>query len=327
MKTILVTGGTGLVGKSLQEIYHLYSNEYFFQFISSKYCDLTNFENSKQIFSEINPNYVIHLAANVGGLYKNINENEKMFDDNIQINTNVVKLCELFNVEKCICILSTCIFPDKTEYPINETMLHNGPPHYSNEGYAYAKRILEVQTKLYNNSPNKKTHFVCVIPTNIYGPFDNFSLKDGHVIPALMHQCYLSLKNNTSFVVKGKGTALRQFIYSKDLAKLLMIIMEHYESKDPIILSPCKFLTQEQEPSENEYTIREVVNLIAETFNQSQIKFDETYNEGQYKKTADSNKLKNFLEMKNIEFEFTSLKEGIKETVEWFIKNYNTARI
>jgi GDP-L-fucose synthase len=168
-----------------------------------------------------------------------------------------------------------------------------------------------------------------VRPANVYGPYDNFSLENGHVIPALIHKCYLSvfgsrssLKNNTSFIVKGKGTALRQFIYSNDLAKLLMIILEKYDSKEPIILAPFS-----ENKDENEYTIREVVNLIAETFNQSQIKFDETYNEGQYKKTADSNKLKNFLEMKNIEFEFTSLKEGIKETVEWFIKNYNTARI
>ncbi len=100
-----------------------------------------------------------------------------------------------------------------------------------------------------------------------------------------------------------------------------MDLIEKYDSKEPIILSPFS-----ENKDDNEYTIREVVNLIADTFNQIQIKFDESYNEGQYKKTADSSKLKKFLEEKNIDFEFTPLKEGIKETIEWFIENYENSR-
>jgi GDP-L-fucose synthase len=318
MELILVTGGSGLVGKSLQEIAYLYNDDYTFIFLSSNMCDLRDFESTKKIFQDYNPTYVIHLAANVGGLYKNLSQNDKMFDDNVLINMNVVKCCKLTNVKKCICMLSTCIFPDKTEYPINENMLHNGPPHYSNEGYAYAKRMLDVQTKLYNNSSNNETHFVCVIPTNIYGPFDNFSLEDGHVIPSLIHRCYISLKNNIPFMIKGSGNSLRQFIYSIDLAKLVMIILEKYTDKEPIILAPTGL--------DNEYTIKDIVYTIADVFNQPLIRFDESYSDGQYKKTASSNSLKTFLESKDLDFEFTPIKEGIKETVEWFIKNYNNLK-
>ena len=282
-------------------------------------CNLRDFESTKNLFEEYNPDYVIHLAANVGGLYKNLSQNARMFDDNVLINMNVVKCCKLVNVKKCICMLSTCIFPDKTEYPINEKMLHNGPPHYSNEGYAYAKRMLDVQTKLYNNSLDNKTHFVCVIPTNIYGPFDNFSLENGHVIPSLINRCYLSLLENKPFIIKGTGNALRQFIYSKDLAKILMIILEEYNDKEPVILAPTD--------KNNEYTIKDIVYTIANVFNQSLIRFDDSYSDGQYKKTASSNSLKKILEdYKNktdIDFEFTSIQDGIKQTIEWFIKNYN----
>ena len=115
-----------------------------------------------------------------------------------------------------IAILSTCIFPDKTNYPINEKMLHDGPPHKSNEEYAYAKRILQIHCNAYNKQYNR--NYICVIPTNIYGKFDNFSIDHGHVIPSLIHKAYLAKKNNITLIVNGTGTALRQFIYSEDLA-------------------------------------------------------------------------------------------------------------
>ena len=111
-----------------------------------------------------------------------------MLETNMAINMNVLKCCHKYRVKKVVSCLSTCIFPDKTSYPINEKMLHNGPPHHSNDAYAYAKRMLEVQSKAYREQYG--CNFVCVIPTNIYGPRDNFSLEDGHVIPALIHRCF-----------------------------------------------------------------------------------------------------------------------------------------
>ena len=137
---VLITGGTGLVGSAINSIKEDY-NGYTFMFMSSKNCDLTDYNASFNYFTNIEPDYVIHLAACVGGLFKNMNNKIDMFEKNMLINMNVLKICHIIKVKKLISCLSTCIFPDNTTYPINEKMLHDGPPHTSNDGYAYAKRM------------------------------------------------------------------------------------------------------------------------------------------------------------------------------------------
>ena len=101
-----------------------------------------------------------------------------------------MELCRITNVKKLVSMLSTCIFPDKTTYPIDETMLHDGPPHPSNEGYAYAKRLIDTMNRAY--AEEYGCNFTSIIPTNIYGPHDNFSIQNGHVIPGLIHKCYIA---------------------------------------------------------------------------------------------------------------------------------------
>ena len=309
---VLVTGGTGLVGTALQNVINLDNHKVFF--LSSKDCNLTNFEKTKNLFNTIRPEIVIHLAANVGGLFKNMNFKADMLNDNLIINYNVLQCCHYFKVKKVISCLSTCIFPDKTTYPINENMLHNGAPHHSNDAYAYAKRILEIQSKAFREQYNDD--FICIIPTNIYGEYDNFSLENGHVIPSLIHRCYLAKKENKPFIVKGTGKPLRQFIYAKDLAKLIMMIVEDYHEKDTIILSVSE---------KDEVSILTIAELIAKEFDYlHKMEFDDNYSDGQYKKTADNSKLMNFL--KDKEFKFTTIDEGIKNTVKWFVKNYQMSR-
>lgn len=313
---ILITGGSGLVGSAIKYISSNYTSKYDFIFLSSKECDLTDYNSTLFKFAEIQPTYVIHLAACVGGLFKNINNKVNMFEINMLINKNVLKVCHKLKIKKLISCLSTCIFPDKTTYPIDETMLHNGEPHNSNLGYAYAKRMLEVHSRLYNE--NYDDNFICIIPTNIYGPYDNFHLEDAHVIPALIHKCYLAKSKNEPFVVSGSGSPLRQFIYSYDLANLIMWVLESYNDKENIILSVNE---------EDEVSIKYIAECIANEFNYSNnIIFDTTKQDGQYKKTANNNKLKKKYEENNKKLEFTSIKTGIQETVQWFIQNYNSCR-
>lgn len=305
---VLVTGGSGLIGKAIKSIKASYN--YDFIFLSSSDCDLTDFNKTKELFNEIKPDYVIHLAANVGGLFKNMNQKVDMFEKNLLINYNVIKCCHDFKIKKLISCLSTCIFPNDTTYPINESMLHNGAPHNSNDAYSYAKRMIEVHSKAYREQYND--NFVCVIPTNVYGEYDNFSLEDGHVVPALIHKCYLAKQNNEPFVVYGSGKPLRQFIYSTDLAKLILWVLENY-SGEPIILS-----TNESD----EVSIKNVAELIAKEFNYDNIKFDTSKSDGQFKKTADNTKLIYLYG----EFKFTTIEEGIKKSVNWFMNNYKIAR-
>jgi GDP-L-fucose synthase len=310
MKRIIITGGSGLVGTAIRSISHKY-NQCEFVYISSSKYDLTSMEKTREMFELYKPYYVIHLAACVGGLFKNMSDKVKMLEDNLMINFNVVKCSHDYKVEKLVACLSTCIFPDKTSYPINENMLHDGPPHGSNDAYAYAKRMLHIQCKAYRDTYGD--NFVCVIPTNIYGPNDNFNLLDGHVIPSLIHQCYLAVQDASAFVVKGSGKPLRQFIYSEDLAELLMWTLVNYD-EELLILSV---------PEEEEVSISDISNIIAKNMGYKDlIIYDERYSDGQYKKTADNRR---FMKLYG-SYNFTNIEEGMRKTVEWFIVNYATSR-
>ncbi len=319
MKRILVSGGNGLIGQAIKKNLEICS-DYEFIFISSKDGDLRNWNDCYDIFNNIQPDMVIHLAANVGGLYKNMKYPVQMLNDNLDINNNVIKCCYEFGIKKAIFCLSTCIFPDKTVYPINEDMLHNGPPHHSNAPYAYVKRLMEVQCNAYNNQFN--TNYMCIIPTNIYGEYDNFNLEDSHVIPALIHNAYLSTKNNTKFTLKGTGNALRQFIYSDDLAKIILYLIKFYNKDD---LKDNLIITSVNE--KDEISIKDVANIIKDEFEIDNIYYDDSYLDGQYKKTANNSRLIDFFKKYNIDFKFTSIKTGLKQTIEWFKNNYNSEYI
>ncbi len=314
MKTILVTGGHGLVGRAIE---NLRKGDYYFIFLNSKMCDLTNYTETLKFFQELKPDIIIHLAACVGGLFKNMSQRVQMFEENILMNTHVIKIAHLIGVQDLIACLSTCIFPESDF--LNESMLHDGPPHPSNEGYAYAKRMLEVHCRVYRDQFGR--NYNCIIPTNVYGPHDNFNLEDSHVIPALIHKCYLAIKNNIPFEIKGSGKPLRQFIYSIDLAKIIFILLEK-NVKGCIILSPTQ-----------EYSIKTVAEMIKLSFEKakllnincnSQVEclINNKYSDGIYRKTADNSKLNSILP----NFEFTSLKDGIDQSVNWFIENYETLR-
>jgi GDP-L-fucose synthase len=307
METVLVTGGSGLVGYGLK----LFAKSNWI-FLSSKDCDLSNYDETNRLFAKHRPNKVIHLAACVGGLYKNMNYKVDMLEKNLLINYNVLKLSHKYKVKKVVSCLSTCIFPDKIAYPIDESSLHDGPPHTSNDAYAYAKRMLEIHSKAYQEQYND--NFVCVIPTNIYGPNDNFHLEDGHVIPALIHRCYLAKRNDEDFTVRGTGSPLRQFIHTSDLAKLIIWTLEEYDEKTPIILSVDE---------DYEISIGDIAKLIAKKYDYShRLIFDSSYSDGQFKKTASNKKLRSYVP----DHQFTKIEEGINNTIDWFIENYENSR-
>lgn len=303
MQTVLVTGGSGLVGKALEKVVGQAEN---WIFLSSKDGDLRSLEDTRQIFEQHQPTHVIHLAAIVGGLFHNMSAGADFFDGNMRMALNVYRCAHEAGVQRLISCLSTCIFPDKTEYPIDETMIHNGPPHPSNEGYAYAKRMLDILNRSYHSQFGRR--YTSVIPTNIYGPHDNFHLKHSHVIPGLIHKAAIS----DILTVFGTGKPLRQFVYSEDLAALIVWTLEHYDSVEPLILSV---------PPEQEVSIAKVGELIAGEFD-IEVTYDVSKSDGQYKKTASNQKLMSLLP----DFQWTSIAEGIHKTVEWFKQNRDVIR-
>merc|ERR1711881_513304 len=315
-KIILVTGGSGLVGHGIKAaVDKEMRDDEEYHFMSSKDADLTDKASTMAMFEKIKPTHVIHLAAKVGGLYGNMRANLKFFQINMQINENVLACAYAVGVKNCVSCLSTCIFPDKTTYPIDETMLHNGPPHTSNYGYSYAKRMVDIMNKGYNQ--NYGTNYPAVVPANIFGAHDNFDLEESHVIPGLIRKLYdcTAESPHKPFTVWGTGKARRQFIWSHDLGRLFLWVLRDYNETEPIILSVS---------GEEEISIKEAAEAVAKAYNfEGEWIYDTTRSDGQFKKTASNDKLRKYLP----DFKFTPFDEAIKESVEWFKANHDSARL
>jgi len=298
---ILVTGGNGLVGSEF------IGDQYFKP--SSKQYDLIDKDQTYRLMLK-GFDGIVHCAAKVGGVGANMNYKGEFFYNNIMMNTNVIEGARLSGVKNLVAFLSTCVFPDKVDYPLTEKKIHLGEPHFSNNAYAYAKRMTDVQIRAYNEQYG--LNYKSVIPTNIYGPNDNYDLENGHVLPALIHKCYLARENKTPLTIWGSGKPLREFIFSKDVAKLTEWVLYNYNENEPIILSTSE-----------EISIKEVVNVITELMNfKGDVIFDSSKPDGQFRKPSDNDKIKNYLP----NFKFTPFYEGLKETIEFFENNYSIVR-
>lgn len=299
---ILVTGGYGLVGSEF------IGDNYVKP--SSKEVDLRITTEVNDLISQNNFEGVIHCAGKVGGVGGNMKYKGEFFYDNLMMNTNIIESARLFGVKNLVSFLSTCVFPNNIDYPLTEKKIHLGPPHFSNDAYAYAKRMADVQIRAYREQYG--LNYKSVIPTNIYGPNDNYNIQNGHVIPSLVHKCFLARENKTDFKIWGTGKPLREFIFSKDVAKLTEWVLDHYEENEPIILS-----------TSDEISIENVVGMIVEIMNfKGNVIYDTSKPEGQFRKPSDNHKIKHYLP----NFEFTPFYDGLKETIEYFEKNYNVIR-
>jgi GDP-L-fucose synthase len=298
----LITGGTGLIGSQFKEGHKLNSSDY----------NLLDEQQVRQMYEDIKPEVVIHTAARVGGLGANIKYLGDFFYENIKMNTNVIHYAKEYGVKKLVCFTSTCVFPDKVEYPLTENKIHLGPPHHTNYAYAHAKRMCDIQIQAYNEQFNTK--YFTVIPASVYGPNDNFNLENSHVVPALIHKVYLALQNNEDIHVWGTGKPLREFIFSKDVATVCDLLLEKHTGTDPVIVS---------RGLGGEVTIEELVTTICDIFKfPNKIIFDSSKPDGQYRKPSSNDRLMTIIG----DYRFTPLREGLEETINWFNSTYPNIR-
>ncbi|CAB4757482.1 unannotated protein [freshwater metagenome] len=303
---LLVTGSSGLVGSAIRGL-----NPEDTVFVNRGDADLTDFSSTEKLFIMHNPTHVIHLAAEVGGIGGNISNSGDYFRNNILINTNVLEISRRVGVKKLISFMSTCVFPDAATYPLTVDQVHNGPPHPSNFSYAYAKRMLDIQSKAYRKQWG--LDYQILVPTNIYGPNDYWNLQEGHVVPSLIHKIHLAKQKQESLNVWGTGAPLREFVYSEDIGKLTLWAIQEYENTEPLILS-----------SGIEVSIHKLVTTIAKLMNfTGKIVFDPTKPDGQFRKPSDAETLRQFLP----DFTYLSLEEGLTRTIRWFERNYPEIRI
>ena len=299
-ESIFITGGNGLVGSCVKGKHRPRSSE----------VDLLNFDQTLEYMRDNKIKNVVHCAARVGGVQENMDKLGEFFYENLQMTLNIIEASRLCGVEKMVCLLSTCIFPDKATYPLTTDQIHMGEPHPSNYGYGYAKRMTEINARSYRDQYGMK--IVNIVPCNVYGIGDNYNLKSSHVIPGLIHKCYIAKQYEGDLEVWGDGLALREFIYNKDLGKIIDWTLENYDDDEALIVSPDK-----------EHSIAEAVESITKAFDLSgSIVYDSSKPKGQHRKPSDNSKFKSLLP----DFEFTPLENGIKETVDWFRKNYGDVR-
>ena len=296
---IVVTGGNGLVGKHLQDI--LPDAIY----VSSKDYDLTQSYQAHRLMYKERPDVVIHLAARVGGILDNITNPVDYLEQNILINTNVLKHCHQFNVSKVISILSTCIYPDVVDtYPMKEEVLFNGPPPTDNFAYAMSKRCMATQMDSYVKQHNKKWSYL--IPCNLYGEHDKYEEHHSHFVSALIKKIH---EAKDSVEIWGTGKPLRQFMYAGDLARVIKYMIDN-DVVDNFNIAP-----------DYVHSIEEITKIGMESCGKGDLNivYDNTKPDGQYRKDVDSSKLISVMK----DFKFTSLQEGIRRVYDNFSQRYN----
>ena len=290
---ILITGSNGCVGSALKS---LCTGEDNWVFIERKDCDLTNREQTIELFKKLQPNYVVHLPSYVPGFYHI--DRVASFSNNVRINENVLEASNLSGVESGMFCLSVNMFPESpSKFPMDESAIFEGTLTGAFAGYAYSKRMLELQCQNYNVQYNRK--YFGIIPCNIYGPNDN--LSSGRLIPNLILKFKEADKNNTDVIINGTGKPLRQFIYSLDLAKIIKHLIYNYHDAKPVIC--C---------GDDEISIAGLANQIGEAINfKHNIQFDISKPDGNLRKTVSNAYLKTIIP--NVLF--TSLNVGLQETI------------
>lgn len=292
-KEILVTGGTGLIGTYLKK--YLPTATY----VGSRDFNLLDLIEVKKMFLELKPKKIIHLAAMVGGVHHNIEEPVKYFENNILMNTFILKESFANNVENFLGILSSCIYPDDIkEYPIKESELLNGAPHKDLFSYSYAKRCMAIHIDMYNKK--FKTKYNYIIPCNLYGEFDKFDAIKGHFVGALIEKIIeAKIKKKNKITLFGDGTPYRQFMHAKDVAKIISLM-----------ILKKKFFNMNIATNEN-YSIDHIAKIALEACDAQGllVEYDNTKPNGQMRKDIEiSNMIKYFPE-----FTAIKLKDGIRD--------------
>jgi GDP-L-fucose synthase len=318
---ILITGPNGLCGSAIKEEVlkqnvsssgnHLIqtSNHDFF-FCGREFSDLTKANEVEFLFDSINPDYVIHTAARVGGIGGNEAMHEEFFYDNLSINLNIIRNCVTHHVKKLFAFSSVCVFPDSLEI-LEEDKMHTGPVFESNFAYGYAKRMVDVHIRAAEKQYKVK-NWVSFIPGNIFGKHDMFSIQYGHIIPSLMHKLYIAKRDGSSFNVWGDGQSYREFIYVNDLARVILTLIEKDNLPNKIIVS-----------GRNEYKIEDIVNILVETSDfKGEVKYDTEKPNGQRRRPSSKTVIDSLLP----DFEYTNIRTGLQDTWQWFIDNYPNVR-
>jgi len=295
---VLVTGGSGFVGKRLQK----FKPDWIY--LSSSDVDLLSYDDCLSTFKKYKPDAVIHLAARVGGIKDNSEKPAEFFHQNITMNTNVVHACYEAGVKRLLASLSTCAFPNTVEkYPFTEENIFDGPPAETNGAYGFSKRALYVHTLAYRKQYG--LDYSCFCPSNLYGPEDHFDPQKSHFIPATIKKLHEAEEGST-VEIWGTGKPLRQALFIDDLCNALPHLLERHHDELPIIVAPG-----------SQQCIHDIVTLCKDIMGKNvSLEFNGNL-DGQYRKDGSNARFKELCPG----FEFTPLAEGLRKTYEWYCES------
>ena len=301
---IYVAGHRGLVGSALVRELRREGFENLVLRTSSE-LDLRDQAATAEFFRKQSPEYVLLAAAKVGGIVANSSFPAQFIYDNLMIQNNVIHSSYLSGVTKLLLLGSSCIYPRLAPQPIREDSLLTGPLEPTNEPYAIAKIAGIKMCQSYNRQYG--TRFVCAMPTNLYGPNDNFDLTTSHVLPALIRKFHeAKLAGESSVTVWGSGTPYREFIHVDDVAQASLFLMEKYEGWDPVNVG-----------SGQELTIRELAQKVGAVVGfEGDIRFDASKPDGTPRKLCDVSKIHGLGWRHRID-----LDAGLRETYAWYLAN------
>jgi len=307
-RKILITGAHGFLGKHLVDNLinkrRVKKKNLFLP--TSKELDLIKWENCLKAVK--NQQIVIHLAAKVGGIGFNLRNPGSLFYNNLIMGIQLMEAARLAGVEKFVGIATVCAYPKFTPIPFKEENLWDGYPEETNAPYGLAKKMLIVQAQAYRQQYSFNA--ISLLPVNLYGPGDNFNPKNCHVIPALIRKIFLAkIKKQKRVTVWGDGSATREFLYVKDAAEAIVLATEKYNKPSPVNIGSGK-----------EISIKNLVKLICQSLDfKGKVIWDKSKPNGQPKRKLDISKAQK-------EFGFKAkkeFKEGLKETINWYLKNIN----
>ena len=305
MKTkIVVAGSNGLVGKSVLNQLKLTSFDY--KGITRKDANLLDYNAVLKLIDDLRPSCIIDAAAVVGGIKYNSEFPVKFLSENLEIQNNLMRAAHEVDVEKFIFLGSSCVYPRNCPQPIKEEFLLTGSLEQTNSAYAIAKIAGIEMVKSYRKQFGRR--WISLMPTNIYGPFDNFDLNHSHVIPALIRKFTDAKKlSSPSVEVWGSGDARREFMFAEDLADAILFTMANYDEDLHLNIG-----------FGYDVTVRELAALIAElTSFSGEVLFNRNLPEGTPQKLLDSSRLFNMGWKPKY-----SLRKGIELTIDWYNKNY-----
>jgi len=305
----LIAGSSGMVGRGIVRIAQSQGITDIVE-VTSKTCDLRNLQKTRELLLDTKPDVVIDAAAKVGGILANSTEPVDFMINNLQIQTNLFSACHEANVRKVVFLSSSCVYPKLASQPIKESSLLTGSLEETNSAYAVAKiagmRLIQAYRQQFNRN------WISVMPTNLFGSFDNFSTTTSHVLPALIRKFHDAKTNNVSTVALwGSGKPRRELMEVDEFARALLLIVDKYDDPETINIGTGKDLS-----------IKEISEIVKEVVGfQGEVDWDESKPDGTPRKLLDITKIRDLGYQPS-----EDLKTGITNTYEWFKQELVSAK-